>query len=395
LSAERGRQALLDLMRENKMSEQNIEVKSFGDEHYVPVLKWKRGEARALKELAPTVKAACTPLIEVVPIPFDYDAGVDKKSLRKHIDDAVEELATSWGTKAPVFVDVVTLLPAGVGTGNTLTMMFDEMRKAGVRAIPVVSTASPTDVIAAGANAHKKDGRGVFLRERIDDVIAPKYPARVAATLLSLGVSASRVDFMLDMQDVAENKQATNATAVTSAINKIPNLKSWRTFTLCSTAFPINLSGMAQGVNTIPRADWALWNALGKLPRTPTFGDYAVAHWDLQALDPRVIKISASIRYTTDDAWVICRGRNVNQHGFGQFSSLSKLLVKHSAYCGGTFSAGDDYIAKCAAGGKPGNHETWRRVATNHHITFVVKQIASTALAASTPAGHGPAAGSP
>ncbi|ACL67086.1 conserved hypothetical protein [Anaeromyxobacter dehalogenans 2CP-1] len=358
----------------------------FSEQHYVPVLKWKRGEARALKDLDPAVKAACTPLVEVVPVPTDPETGAAKKTLSKHLDDAIAEMKSSWGTAHPVFVDI-RLLPPNQATGATLTGLFDRLRAAAILAIPVISTGATQDILQAAAGIHKKDRRGVCLREGLDAVMAPAFPVAVSKALLATGVTQKTADVVIDMQDVSANKTTVNAALAASAIGKVPNLKAWRTFTIVATAFPLNLSGIAPGVHTLPRAEWALWKALGSLPRRPTYGDYAVAHWDLQELDPRVILISASIRYTSDDEWVIFRGRNVKNYGFGQFTALSKLVVKHPAYCGSAFSAGDDYIAACASGTVgSGNHETWRRVATNHHITFVVDQLSKLALGASVPA---------
>ena len=367
------------------------DAKTFDEKHYVPILKWKRGEATALKELAPRVKSACTPVIEIAPIPFDYEKSIDKKTTREHFEAAAEMLKTNWGA-APAFVDL-RLLPAKLANGKALTLMMELMRKAGAHAIPVVSTTSPPDVLAAAAGAHASDGYGVCVRDRIDDVLSPAYPASIASTLLALGTTHRGVDLILDLQDVSITKLSVMLSATQGAIMKIPSPLAWRTLTLASTAFPVNLSGLVPGVHSIPRSDWMLWSKLPSLPRVPTYGDYAVSHWDVQELDPRVIKISASIRYTTDTEWIIFRGRNVKAHGFGQYSTFSKQLMKHAAYCGASFSAGDDYIAKCAAGGGTGNHETWRRVATNHHITFAARQLAKRS-ASSAPGGPGTATGS-
>lgn len=39
----------------------------FDHSHYVPVLRWKRGERGALKRLDPVDRAAMTPLLEPLP----------------------------------------------------------------------------------------------------------------------------------------------------------------------------------------------------------------------------------------------------------------------------------------------------------------------------------------
>lgn len=85
---------------------------------------------------------------------------------------------------------------------------------------------------------------------------------------------------------------------------------------------------------------------------------------------------TVSIRYTVEDDWLISKGRSVKKYGGGQSHALSRSLIKHKQYCGPDFSWGDKCIYECAKEKSgPGNAETWRRVATNHHITFAIEQL--------------------
>jgi hypothetical protein len=116
------------------------------------------------------------------------------------------------------------------------------------------------------------------------------------------------------------------------------------------------------------------------LPRPDIiFGDYAISHPVQKELDPRTMRMSASIRYTTQENWLVVKGRNVRQYGFDQYFELCKTLVKRPEFSGKDYSWGDNYIADCAAGRTgPGNATTWRKVGTNHHLTVVEQEIAST-----------------
>ena len=58
--------------------------------------------------------------------------------------------------------------------------------------------------------------------------------------------------------------------------------------------------------------------------------------------------MSASIRYTTRDSWLVIKGRNVRQYGFEQYFDLCRVLANRAEYSGGDFSWADGYIAKCA-----------------------------------------------
>jgi Beta protein len=107
-----------------------------------------------------------------------------------------------------------------------------------------------------------------------------------------------------------------------------------RTVTLLSGAFPINLSHISPGLALAPRSDWALWQGVNasRPVRRPSFGDYTAAHPDqhLQEIDPRFMQVSASIRYATDDDWLIVRGRSTRNPRFGgtaQYQELSRVLI--------------------------------------------------------------------
>jgi hypothetical protein len=164
----------------------------------------------------------------------------------------------------------------------------------------------------------------------------------------------------------------------------LPHLNAWRTFTLLSSSFPVNLAEFSPGIGSIPRTEWTVWNALvgrSGIPRVPAFGDYTIAHPDVPELDPRIITMSANIRYTAANEWLIFRGRSVRDPrfgGFAQYRALASSVSGNPHYRGPGFSWGDKYIDDCANGSAgTGNATTWRRVGTNHHMVSVVRQIAS------------------
>jgi hypothetical protein len=108
----------------------------------------------------------------------------------------------------------------------------------------------------------------------------------------------------------------------------------------------------------------------------PIFGDYGIAHPAPSEVDPRIMRPSASIRYTTEEHWIVPKGRNLRAHGFDQFHAVCESLIKRDDYSGRDFSWGDEFIWNCAhRGSGPGNLTTWRKVGTSHHLAFVVRQI--------------------
>lgn len=148
-----------------------------------------------------------------------------------------------------------------------------------------------------------------------------------------------------------------------------------------ASSFPATLAAAGTGLSTIVRAEWLAYQVL--LANRPggavvAFGDYAIAH---PIYAPAPYLGSASVRYTIDSDWLIARGRTLKgpvHGGFAQFQGLCTQLVTTPVFAGASFSWGDAYIDQCSRGQvSTGNLTTWRGVGTNHHLTFVARQLAS------------------
>lgn len=64
-------------------------------------------------------------------------------------------------------------------------------------------------------------------------------------------------------------------------------------------------------------------------------------------------------------------------YGFAQYQDMCATLAARPYFSGARYSAGDAYIADCAAGRvTTGNLSTWVWVSTNRHLTKVVDDLA-------------------
>ncbi len=116
----------------------------------------------------------------------------------------------------------------------------------------------------------------------------------------------------------------------------------------------------------------------GRFARIPSFGDYGISHPDWVDVDPRIQQMSAGLRYTTDEQWLVFKGRGVKRYGYEQSHDICQRLISMPEYSGEDFSWGDDWIMKCANREvQSGNATTWRKAGTNHHLAFVTRQLAS------------------
>ena len=173
------------------------------------------------------------------------------------------------------------------------------------------------------------------------------------------------------------------AQIATAFLANLPDPSAWKTITVSSSAFPENLGAVPpRSVESLPRVELQLRDELAsrkrKIPRFPTFGDYGICHPDLLDFDPRTHTPSAAIRYTTERKWLIVKAGSIKKHKLEQFRQLSDTLRKRPEYYGENYSWGDRYISECAdCNVGHGNLTTWRQVGTNHHVTLVANQIAS------------------
>jgi hypothetical protein len=117
------------------------------------------------------------------------------------------------------------------------------------------------------------------------------------------------------------------------------------------------------------------------LPRLPTFSDCAIQHpRGVEGFDPRIMQVSASIRYTLPEDWLLLKGESTRfKQPSVQFPDLATRLVYghlRSHFRGATHCEGCASI-KAAADGAPrfGSAEAWRRLGTMHHISTVAEQL--------------------
>lgn len=87
---------------------------------------------------------------------------------------------------------------------------------------------------------------------------------------------------------------------------------------------------------------------------------------------------AAQLRYTIAASWFVVRGRGVKNTGLAQIHDLASQVVAHPEYPGPAFSWGNRWLDECARHAcTAGNQGLWRKVTTNHHLTYVVGQLAT------------------
>lgn len=352
---------------------------------YIPLLRWRMGEYQALERLGVAQKAATVPLLEILPPDYDFEQRKPKKDIDDHLSAFGQRLFKKWNAQ-PALVDAGRLDAASrMANGqHPLTYLFDEARALGTHLTPVTTLERDTAYQEAVRFIDALDLRGAALRCTLAEALDPDFDANVEALLNRLEVDAEALDILLDLETPAFDPQNVLVNVIIAALSSATIFADARSVTLIATSFPDSLANLTHAIQRIPRREWMLYKAviaaLSGGMRRPSFGDYGIAALNFPQGDMRFMRSSPNIRYTIDDAWIIARARGAPRGSNQAYPVLCGLVTGSGAYLGRGYSAGSEYIDNCRTGAASrGNATTWKWVATNHHITKVLDDLAKLA----------------
>ena len=347
---------------------------SFDANHYVPVLKAKRGEKVALQGIRVTLRERITPLFQIVER--------TDKTIDAHLETSFKNLAGSLSGYSRCFLDAQELAAEGPAVA---LRVFERASEEGIPFSPVTGITRTADV--AAALSYRQNGLALRLtREEFESgTLAPQ----IQEFLNSNSLAAGEIDLIVDLGTVTEMIPPGVSALTEAFLADIPSQQEWRTLTVSACAFPISMGGVARHSHDLAeRADWISWRDSlhtnrHSFERLPTFSDYAIQHPSgVEGFDPKIMQVSATIRYTTDTHWLLVKGESTRSIRPGeQFPELATRLVyghlqHHFAgvsHCSGCKSIKD------AADGQSGygSAEAWRRLGTVHHISEVMRGLDS------------------
>jgi hypothetical protein len=343
---------------------------------YVPILKGRLGESRALEMMNPLTRERSYPLVEIVP-----DA-----EMKPHEPGALMrwfgQLALKWAGRVMVDGSYLTGLETAGATG--LRTVMDAARGPFQLAVPVLRLADDDPVRADAAAAVRQDHNGVAVRIQREDMFAnPAMVARRLQDLLwDLRMAPEEVDLVLDLAHLRDDAAAMHAARLADQVlSELADIDKYRTVVLASGAFPMDLRNVSAWTMTEQsRHDAALYEYLrARHPsRVPTFGDYAVTHPKMVALPVSGFP-APQLRYAVASRWLILRGTRGDLRGNSQFYDVCQQISRHPQFCGPDLGEADRWIADSKQFG-PGNSWIWRAVGTAHHADFVIDSLTKLAL---------------
>jgi hypothetical protein len=353
-------------------------VQGFDHRRYVPVLWTKQGERDALARLSTEAHSATRPLFVVPPVETDLDTGRPKKTVAQHLALLPKALTTSWGAD-DAFLDLAFIDDAPLPNGqHPLDWFSEQADMLGLSLTPVISDSSSAAYVAAANVAASRSG-DVCLRLPIGTWPSALGQVELDRLLEEVGQDAQTSHLVLDMQ---QHTTPSVLKTVQTELSSLPHLHDWRSVTLVGASMPDQIPS-GKGLKVLPRKEWAIHQEVvaAAPPRTPTFGDYAVAGTSTgPEIDPRYLNISAILRYTVSSDWLVVRGdlfKGNKGRGIGGAAvpPAAAQLTAHPQFYGAGHCGTDDWlIAVAAKRGGNGNATTWRKWGTLHHVEVATNQ---------------------
>ena len=343
---------------------------------YTPVLKWKAGEKRALKNLPDIIKSNILPIIELQPC---IDAEESTEIIKKFGDDIIKYL----GKNSEFLLDF-SYFDIELQLENYVKAFLEVSLSKGVKCIPIISLNNYDLYTEQFVEAHNFIKNGIAIRITKENLINNLNNSQninnVKKILEETQKDESSSILIIDFESISENNLSYNV-LVYNHIKSNLNLESYKKVILVGTGFPNGFpSSYMDGENQkeFPRLEQKLWKNLDiNSNEKIIYGDYCCSSPAPLIADSRNLRPSAIIKYTTENSWFIVRGEQLFRAGHSQYHDLSKKIINSKYFKGKTYSYGDEFIFNCASDddSKTGNPTTWVQVATNHHITLAVNQI--------------------
>jgi len=354
-------------------------LNSFEPQHYVPILRWKEAERGALSQLDTHDLTHITPLIELIPENFVQN---EKRLPNEAAMYWVAGQLTRCWDERPIYMDLLNLPPALIPqSGKCLTLLAGYVGFSRFSLIPVTGLHREPSYNIAVRDVVETMNQGACLRLTLEDLRSATLDQSVSDLISLLSLKHKEMDLLVDCDTIDSSLPKIN-----DLCRLIPDVDQWRNFVVTGGAFPKDLSAYRKNErHSIPRLEWISWRdqaiALSPDTRLPNFSDYTVQHARYSTRRPGRMRYSASIRYTVGDSWILMRGENVFRKGgpgFHQYPDLAIMLCDLPQYCGEGYSSGDRYIKEISLQtAETGAAPQWLQAGINHHITFVVHQLAA------------------
>lgn len=361
---------------------------------YVPILKAKKGEFDAYKNLPRTVQLSALPVFELPTITSKMlETTYLGVSNPRELFINKCALGLSSSIEVPTIgVDIHSWAPdSTIENGEHILSAFSScLDSHGCEVIPVIGYDRWEDEEYSTVLRLLAQSKERFILRldsyAFEDMVEEEpFLETIEDIVSSMGLDTSKCSVILDFGDVSKSTIVDIQGQVDTAISLLEDYK-FNFISIAGCSITADINGMVPKKNStglVVRKEFKVWKSIRAFNSNINFvfGDYGIANPNVgdETIAPDA---NGKIRYTIADSYFVVRGYSRRQGEKGaQMHGLCQTLIDSGYFCEADFSWGDMMIEKCANYGKVrgkvfvGNPTSWVAIDTTHHMTYVTKEV--------------------
>lgn len=352
---------------------------------YMPQMKWKAGERRALKSVRSARSGRVLPAFKIPPAGgFDPDQQRVLTTV-EYLHSFGRQLADCWDRRlALIDAELIDDQHHSEAAGDhPLTALIERARLAGANASPIFSLGNSQDYHEAVRRYAKRDpAASACLRIKLQELESIQNAESLIEFVNQLGLTQRSVILLLDGGPLEIDDAEDFTHLLSGQFARLVTPNTWARVFWSATTFPEKPRLKAGMDGQFRRADWDLYQAIlanrAEFPVVPMFSDYALEYPSAYA--PFKGAPSAHLRYSSPEHYHIFKGPSVRKKGGDGFKAIFEVaarVVSANVFCGAEYSFGDAFIKNLSDRSiTTGDAPAWRWCATDHHFTLVMNQLA-------------------
>jgi hypothetical protein len=349
---------------------------------YMPQLKWKNGELKAVGTAKGVGAGRLLPLFIVPPSgAFDHSEG-RTLGTAEYLKSFGTKLAANWQGGA-LFVDAVHIddeKHSGAVGQHALTELLERARLAHIIACPVTSlNRSKSYQEAVRKFRVHNPGWPICIRLSLSELDILANKDRLTSFLSLFGAVAPETVLLIDAGPIYIPNVDQLVNVIIEALSPLGSGNTFAKVFWGSTTFPEKHGLKAGQTGVWPRTDWQVYRRLieraSELPITPLFSDYALEY--PAYYKPVQAPPVAHLRYSSEEAYLMVRGLSTKKpNGYEAIFDVADSLISRAEFKGSEYSIGNSYMANLTKhGAKTGNASAWRWASTDHHLSLVLHSL--------------------
>lgn len=283
---------------------------------YIPVLKSKRGEFKALSVLEMVDKDKMIPLIELL----DGSSAV-----------TYDQMSTIWNFHGNQLIIDGSLFLVKNNLQDYIKLIT-ELLNAGIGVIPVLELDTPNSIKNSVITFIRTHNLKYCIRIKQKHFDPHNILQNIKTLILEVGSNSEQVIVILDCENITASNIDSYKRIVNDCLTAIGGLSQFYIVAVASGSFPVDLSKISADTKKfLPRFEWQMWQNIGLKfnSNNLVYSDYGIKH---PLIDPSTTPFegTCSIKYTTEDNYVIFRGIRGSDHplGGGQYHEKCRLLIE-------------------------------------------------------------------